>query len=221
MVAASVLAVRRWHGPAFIHELERWLRIEQHQGDCMVAEVKKCLDEKHLLLLPLPKGVHWPVAPLSRNFRFLFRRQVAHLLGWKERRVEGDSSSFSSAVNLGLRQVWWPDEDATELHGTPGQPGLSRKNFGEGFGEAATPQQGPISVRQTVRVGFGAGGGERREVRQRLDLGAHTTAILEQTVDFAEPPSSRPSKTTRTNAMRSRGRKRLRPVETGKFTASD
>lgn len=124
MVAESVLAVRREHGPQFLQELERWLRVEQGQGDCMVAAVKNCLEEAHLLSLPLPKGVHWPAAPLSRNFRFLFRRQVAHLLGWKDKRVEGDPSSFSFAVNLGLRQVWWPDEEATELHGTFGQPGL-------------------------------------------------------------------------------------------------
>lgn len=99
--------------------------------------------------------------------------------------------------------------------------GLRPENFGKGSGEAATPQQGPISVRQTVRFGFGAGGGERREVRQRLDLGAHTSAVLEQTVEFSDdhvgngPPKSRPSKTPKTNATRSKGRKRQRPEVTG------
>lgn len=101
----------------FKRELEAWLRVEQRQGDLMVAEVLRCLDEKHLLSLPLPKGVRWPEEPIARNFRFLFRRQVAHLLGWTERRVEGEALGFSFAINKGLRFCWWPDEERKIEHG--------------------------------------------------------------------------------------------------------
>lgn len=101
-------------GDQFKRDLEEWLQVEQGQGDLMVKEVLNCLDEAHLVSLPLPKGVHWPARPAARNFRFLFRRQVAHLLGWTDRRVEGEAVGFSFAVNRGLRSCWWPDEESQE-----------------------------------------------------------------------------------------------------------
>jgi hypothetical protein len=76
------------HGAAFKEELERWLQHDQHQGDVIVSEVLRLLDKDYLVSLPLPKGAMWPQVPGSRNFIFLFQRQVAHLLGWAERRNE-------------------------------------------------------------------------------------------------------------------------------------
>ena len=72
MVSQAIFEIRALGGEKFKRELERWLRDEQQQGDLMVAEVFRCLGEDYLCSLPLPKGVHWPVVPKSRNFRFLF-----------------------------------------------------------------------------------------------------------------------------------------------------
>ncbi|KAG0560795.1 hypothetical protein KC19_9G014000 [Ceratodon purpureus] len=94
----------------FFSHLHR-LCFEQHQGDLMVTEVLRYLDEKYLLSLPLPKGVRWPEEPAARNFRFMFRRQVAQLLGSTERRVESEANGFSFSINKGLRFCWWPDEE--------------------------------------------------------------------------------------------------------------
>ncbi|KAG0606493.1 hypothetical protein M758_9G145100, partial [Ceratodon purpureus] len=80
-------------------------------------EVLRCQDEKYLLSLPLPKGVRWPEEPAARNFRFLFRRQVAQLLGWTEWRVDGEANGFSFSINKGLRFCWWLDEEPKIQHG--------------------------------------------------------------------------------------------------------
>jgi hypothetical protein len=44
--------------------------------------------------------------------RFLFRRHVQRILGWKERLPEGDLAGFSDAVNLLLRTKFFPDSDS-------------------------------------------------------------------------------------------------------------
>lgn len=130
--------VREVHGPQFKRELCEWLQQDQGQGELMVAEVLRCLEEVYLLSLPFPKGVQWPTNPGPRNFRFLFRRQVARLLGWTERRVEGEANSFSEAVNRGLRVCWWPDEE----------PMIERRSWSPPLQRQAQP----LSVQQIVRM---------------------------------------------------------------------
>ena len=44
--------------------------------------------------------------------RFLFRRHVQRILGWKERLAEGDPAGFSNAVNELLRTKFYPDCDS-------------------------------------------------------------------------------------------------------------
>lgn len=108
---------RQSHGLEFRRELENWLRNSQRQPHSIVEQCMRLLDEEYLLSLPLPAGVIWPIAPGPRNFRFLFRRQIAALLHWKDRRVEGDPQGFSDNLNDFLRDVWWPDELSESLHG--------------------------------------------------------------------------------------------------------
>ena len=48
----------------------------------------------------------------SQWHRFLFRRHVQRILGWKERLAEGDPAGFSDAVNFLLRTKFFPDSDS-------------------------------------------------------------------------------------------------------------
>jgi hypothetical protein len=47
----------------------------------------------------------------SHWHRFLFRRHVQRILGWKERLPEGDPAGFSDAVNLLIRTKFYPEAD--------------------------------------------------------------------------------------------------------------
>ena len=51
------------------------------------------LDEDVLLTAPRPKGVRLPKKSKVRNLRYLWRRVVAHRLGWCQRQKEGDEGS--------------------------------------------------------------------------------------------------------------------------------
>lgn len=122
MVADWVRERRERYGAAFVSEFENWLRDCQGQGDSIVIECMRLLDETYLLSLPLPRGVVLPQVLGPRNFRFLFRRNVAALLRWTERRSEGESRGFSDSINNFVREIWWPDSEAEALHNLPPQP---------------------------------------------------------------------------------------------------
>lgn len=107
---------RATHGDAFRVELEKWLVFTQGSSQTIVQKCFLLLEEDYLLSLPLPAGVVLPNVLGPRNFRFLFRRQIANLLEWKEKRAEGDSQGFSDKLNAFIRDVWWPDETAEALH---------------------------------------------------------------------------------------------------------
>jgi hypothetical protein len=64
------------------------------------------LDRLYLISLPLPPGaqVYEDVHALEGpQFRFLFRRHVASLLGWTYRRSEGSFDGFPDSINDALR----------------------------------------------------------------------------------------------------------------------
>ena len=85
-----------------------WVREDLHLSDDVVADLVSLLDEDILLTALRPKGVRLPKKLEARNFRYLWRRVVAHQLGWRERRSEGDEGSFTASVNSALRRLW-PD----------------------------------------------------------------------------------------------------------------
>lgn len=117
MVPDWILSRRETYGDAFRAELANWLLSSQNQTETVVQQCISLLEDENLLSLPLPSGVVLPTVPGARNFRFLFRRQVASLLNWKERRAEGDAQGFTDKLNSFIRDVWWPDERAETLHG--------------------------------------------------------------------------------------------------------
>jgi hypothetical protein len=57
MEATWVQNQRQLYAAAFKGELERWLWVDQRQGDLIVAEVLRLLDEEYLVSLLLPKGL--------------------------------------------------------------------------------------------------------------------------------------------------------------------
>ena len=57
--------------------------------------------------------------------RFLFRRHVQRILGWKERLAEGDPAGFSDAVNFLLRIKFFLDSDS-KPDGEAARAGQSR-----------------------------------------------------------------------------------------------
>ena len=64
------------------------------------------------LQLPLPRGCKGfdNLANLEpRQFRYLFRRQCAVVLGWKKRILEGDPNGFSEELNRSIREEVWCD----------------------------------------------------------------------------------------------------------------
>lgn len=75
---------------------------------CCVA----LLHPGYLLALPLPPGCtefdRDNVEP--RTLRYLFRRHLASLLGWRIRRNEGEPHGFTEAVNSVLRDHVFPDQ---------------------------------------------------------------------------------------------------------------
>ena len=85
-----------------------WMREDLHQSDDVVADLVSLLDEDILLTASRPKGVRLPKKPESQNLGYLWRRVVAHRLGWRERRSEGEEGSFTASVNSALRRLW-PD----------------------------------------------------------------------------------------------------------------
>lgn len=117
MVSVVVVDRPGSHGNEFRECLKNWLIHEQRQTHAMVDACLLLLDENYLLALPLPPGVILPESTGPRNYRFLFCRHVRRLLGWTERRGEGEPHGFSDSVNNFVREVWWPGEVAEALHG--------------------------------------------------------------------------------------------------------
>jgi hypothetical protein len=70
-----------------------------------------CLSRDYLLSLPLLPGLLVDQSELeARILRYLFQREVASVLRWTERRVEGRNDGYSEALNAVLRSDIYPDE---------------------------------------------------------------------------------------------------------------
>ena len=66
----------------------------------------------------------WPTYPEPRNWRFLWRRTVAKILGWRSpRRMDAGGEWFSPEVNHALRHLMWPDLEeghiGSPVHSSP------------------------------------------------------------------------------------------------------
>ncbi len=84
----------------------KWLREDLQKSEDFVLEILGLLDNDILLAAPRPKGVRLPAKLKAVNWRYLWRRVVAHCLGWTLRRSEGDADSFPTAVNSAMRRLW-------------------------------------------------------------------------------------------------------------------
>lgn len=79
------------------------------KGPAVAQKIVNCLDEQFLLSLPPPHRNHtWPTHTGTRNWRYLFRRQVGVLLGWSQQLPEGHPDGIPDEVNAFLREQQWP-----------------------------------------------------------------------------------------------------------------
>ncbi|KAG0595026.1 hypothetical protein M758_UG132300 [Ceratodon purpureus] len=70
--------------------------------------VLSCLDVHYLRRLPLVGKSHaWPKDPANRNYRYHFRAQIAHILGWRERH------KFPEHIDELICEQLWPDNAVT------------------------------------------------------------------------------------------------------------
>ena len=83
-----------------------WVKEDLQKSYDVVADLISMLEEDILVTAPRPKGVRLPKKLEARNLRYLWRRVVAHRLGWRQRRSEGDEGSFTTSVNSALRRLW-------------------------------------------------------------------------------------------------------------------
>lgn len=80
------------------------------------ATTKQCnrivglLSVEWMCRLPLPPRTHRSKGVTNTHWhRFLFRRHIQHILGWKHRLSEGDPAGFSTEVNLLIRTKFYPE----------------------------------------------------------------------------------------------------------------
>ena len=70
------------------------------------------LRSEYLVRLPLPRGCKGCGNRESlepRQLRYLFRRQAAKVLGWRNRIEEGAANGFSAPLNRAIREEVYPD----------------------------------------------------------------------------------------------------------------
>jgi hypothetical protein len=83
--------------------------LEQGGNELQVLDIAALFDEDHLESRPIPASkshLQWPAHPLPRNFRLWFRFHASQLLGWTNRREEGDANGFPDKLNAFLREYW-------------------------------------------------------------------------------------------------------------------
>jgi hypothetical protein len=61
-----------------------WVRENLQKSDDVVVDLISLLDEDILLTAPRPKGVRLPKKLEAWNLQYLWRRVVAHRLGWRQ-----------------------------------------------------------------------------------------------------------------------------------------
>lgn len=89
--------------------IDEWLQgckcSERHR-----KRILSCLDVTYLRRLPVVgKSRPWPKSPTNRNFRYHFRAQASHVLGWTVR------TAFPEHIDELIRRVWPDNVDAVEF----------------------------------------------------------------------------------------------------------
>lgn len=92
--------------------LYQWAIEDQHANHFVATRVSKCFSEDYLLKLPANFDNHyWPRVPGTKNWRYLFCRQVSALLGWSEVRKEGHPLGIPAFVYTFIRNKHWPKSE--------------------------------------------------------------------------------------------------------------
>lgn len=94
--------------------IRAWLGSEGHPEDT-ISRAILMLDEDHMRAQPAdiyglewpPGGRHGVIPPV--HWRYRFRREISHLLGWREQRPEGHPDGFPAALNQAIREELWPN----------------------------------------------------------------------------------------------------------------
>lgn len=84
----------------------------QGGNELQVLDLAGLFHEPYLEAQPIPVNkshLEWPLPPTPRSYRFFFRYHAARLLGWTERRDEGDDNGYVAAFNNLIRE-YWPDQ---------------------------------------------------------------------------------------------------------------
>ena len=117
--------------------------------------------------------------------RFLCRKHVQRILGWKERLAEGDPAGFSDAVNLLIRTKFYPEAD----------PNRDGEVIG-GNQERCPPAKSPtIDNHATTRSGEGGCCGDKVCISQ-VDVTEHLVPVMGECPPIASqeeffPPGAR------------------------------
>jgi hypothetical protein len=75
----------------------------------MVRSIIARFNDAYLQDLPIPpsrRQLEWPQNPEHRNFRFFARYHISRLLGWTERREEGQADGYEEEFNNLIRSYW-------------------------------------------------------------------------------------------------------------------
>ena len=71
--------------------------------------VLSCLDVQYLRrLLLVGKSRPWLKDPVNKNYRYHFRAQIAHILGWREKH------KFPEHIDELIREQLWPEDVITD-----------------------------------------------------------------------------------------------------------
>jgi hypothetical protein len=89
--------------------LHNWA-VERSATGFQLRHILECLSKDYLLCLPLRPGMRVDSCqPEAGILRYLFRRQVATVLRWTQRRAEGRCNGFSDALNTVIRNDVYPN----------------------------------------------------------------------------------------------------------------
>lgn len=83
--------------------------LDQGGNELQVLDLAALFNEAYLRARPIPASrshLEWPANPLPRNYRFWWRFHASRLLGWTERRDEGDANGYQETLNVFLRKHW-------------------------------------------------------------------------------------------------------------------
>lgn len=91
--------------------LEDFIIIHQDGCQWQVTQAVAYTNEEYLRSVPIPQrnrkgGVAWRDPITNKSYRFFFRLHLALLLGWQQRRGEGDDHGYVARLNALIRMLW-------------------------------------------------------------------------------------------------------------------